>query len=216
MRGTKASQNKIKAIQTLQREKEVERELYLKRVAQLDEEISCCTRSINEQLPIMSLPAEILLSIFKLAVDFKTPCSTVSEPDEDPHYCHTSLDFDNDCVSGRKAEFDISQVCHEWRALALGCSELWTTFNYIGDEWKFSNLRLPLYLERSRQRLLDLTLYFPPEYARRIPSIIDMLLPHVLRWRLLCVRVDRVKDQHAFLDSMIVAGPISPKNLEVP
>ncbi len=96
MRGTKASQNKVKAIlnkieaiQTLQREKEVERELYLKRVAQLDEEISCCAQSINEQLPIMSLPAEILLSIFKLAVDFKTLCSTVSEPDEDPHYCHT-------------------------------------------------------------------------------------------------------------------------------
>ncbi len=163
----------------------------------------------------MSLPREILLLIFKFTVDFETPCTQLDEPGEDPHFCHTDPHFDEDCVCDRKIEFDISQVCYEWRALALGCSELWTTFNYIGSEWNLSNLRLQLYLERSRQRLLDFRLYFPETCSDRIADIVDMILPHASRWRLLCLRFDRGKDQKAFFKSIMVDGPISAESLEV-
>ncbi|KJA21034.1 hypothetical protein HYPSUDRAFT_42420 [Hypholoma sublateritium FD-334 SS-4] len=219
---TEAFQKKLDTLQTLQHEKESEREFHRMRTAQLDDEIIRLrldyARTFNEQLPVTSLPREILLSIFKLtdAGKFEPSCAKFSNPDEDDlHYCHASRVFDNECVCRRKAELDISQVCHSWRTLALGCSELWTTFSYIGHEWAFSNLRLPLYLERSRQRLLDLRLYFPKDYSYQISAIVNMVHPHASRWRLLCLRFDRGKDQRAFLESIMVAGPISPKNLEV-
>ena len=207
--------NDIEVIQSMKRKREAEREFHRARVAHLDVEIALWNRNINIRLPIMSLPREILLSIFKFTVDLESPCTQFNEPDEDPHFCHTDQDFDDDCVCDRKAEFDISQVCYEWRALALACSELWTTFNYLGDEWNFSNLRLQLYLERSRQRLLDLRLYFPETYSDRIPDVVDMILPHASRWRLLCLRFDRGKDQKAFFKSIMVDGPISAESLEV-
>ncbi|KJA21035.1 hypothetical protein HYPSUDRAFT_756991 [Hypholoma sublateritium FD-334 SS-4] len=43
-----------------------------------------------------------------------------------------------------------------------------------------------------------------------------MILPHASRWRLLCLRFDRIRDHRVFLQSMTVLGhPISPQNLEV-
>ncbi len=119
---TEEPKNDLEAFQTIKHKREAEREFHRARVAHLDQDISQWNRAINGRLPIMTLPSEILLSIFKLAVNFESPCSESNDPLEDHHHCHTALEFDTGCVCGRKAEYDISQVCHEWHALALGCS----------------------------------------------------------------------------------------------
>lgn len=132
---TEIPRAKLDAPQTLLLDKEAEHELYQRQTAKVDE--VDYSRTSNLLLPIFSLPNEVLLIIFKCA---RYP-SWTKAPGHDASalkFCHAQRSAEEhkriDCRICRFPEMSISQVCHLWRALSLGCFELWSTFNYIGRE----------------------------------------------------------------------------------
>lgn len=213
---TEPYQRKLETLRALQHEKEAELEFHLVKVEKLKDQLINVkldyARTANEPLPIFSLPNEISLIIFR---DVRY-CNWLGPPAEPnlEYRCDTKRNYDDheQCRLCRSAAMDISQVCHSWRALALGSPELWSTFNYTGREWGFSNIRLLLYLQRSRERLLDIRLDFPLDCHDQIPSVVDMLFPHFSRVRLLSLRVDSSHDPADFFNCM--QHYVSADNLE--
>ncbi len=167
--------------------------------------------------PIFSLPNEVFLLIFK----YTQYPSSIRAPGRNAalEFCYTQRSAEEhkrtDCRACCFTEMSISQVCRLWRALSLGCAELWSTYNYIGREWGFSHSRLPLYLERSRTRLLDLRLHFPENCSHpRILDTAEMLMPHISRWRLLSVHFDCFRHQDFFFISIKFHSAANLRTLE--
>ncbi len=208
---TEAYQNrKLETLRALQHEKEAELEIHLVKTVKLRDEIIRVkldyARTANEPLPIFSIPNEISLMIFHILHDYT----------QLGYRCDTKRNYaDHErCTLCRSATMDISQVCHSWRTLALWSLELWSTFNYTGREWGFANIRLLLCIQRSRDCLLDIKLDFPLDCHEQIPAVVDMLLPHFWRVRLLSLRVDASQDPIDFFNCLKEDGPVSADNLE--
>lgn len=77
-------------------------------------------RRANEELPISHLPPEILLKIFRDCISDKLYYSGNLSL-----YCPDTRQY-----------LRVSQVCQRWRAVALECPTLWSTFiPFDGPEW---------------------------------------------------------------------------------
>ncbi|KAJ7167860.1 hypothetical protein C8R46DRAFT_1270357 [Mycena filopes] len=84
-----------------------------------------------------------------------------------------------------------SQVCHLWRELALATPALWTTIRISGD--LLSIQVAYLYTVRAQDHLLDITITLPagnPHNVDRFALALDVLGPHLARWRTLALHVE--------------------------
>ncbi|KAJ7167844.1 hypothetical protein C8R46DRAFT_1218763 [Mycena filopes] len=94
-----------------------------------------------------------------------------------------------------------SQVCRLWRNLALATPDMWTTIR-ISEELE-SIAAAGLYIARTRNRLLDITITLPPhsnysiDYValRHFDRVLNILGPHCRRWRTLALCVGHI-DMH--------------------
>lgn len=210
------TQRKFEHLRNLQRE----REQLSKKLSKLDEEIGRLTleygRAHNKKTPIFSLPNELILLVFKYAYyTCRFEVRDIRNDEEDLGWDHCEDDTDTNrtiCNNCRTIETDISHVCHLWRVLSLGYSELWSTFNYRCRQWGYTELRLPIYLARSRERPLDIWLDIYKQHYPQISVIMSILLPHAARWRRFSVRLEGGdSDPNHFFRSLI---PFDAKNLE--
>ncbi|KJA19092.1 hypothetical protein HYPSUDRAFT_902641 [Hypholoma sublateritium FD-334 SS-4] len=210
------TQREFEHLQNLQRE----REQLSEKLSQIDGEISRLTleygQAHNSQTPIFSLPNEVLLLIFEYAYyTCRFEVRDIRNDEEDLGWDHCDDDRDitrTICNNCRTIEMDLSHVCHLWRVLAHGYSELWSTFNYRCRQWGYRELRLPMYLARSRERPLDIWLDIYKQHYPQISMIMSILLPHAARWRRFSVRLEGGDaDPSVFFRSI---GPFDAKNLE--
>ncbi|KAK7040468.1 hypothetical protein R3P38DRAFT_2894522 [Favolaschia claudopus] len=126
---------------------------------------------------IESLPDELLAAILKIVADSPIPMIRRIPP------CSITL----------------STVSRRFRYLALASPELWTTIrlSHRSRSWKWA----ALFVERSRSRLLDISInleaYTITNKARRygydspirIEKALSVVGPHIHRWRTLAVRL---------------------------
>lgn len=141
------TQIKFEHLRNLQRE----REQLSKKLSKLDEEIGRLTleygRAHNKKTPIFSLPNELILLVFKYAYyTCRFEVRDIRNDEEDLGWDHCEDDTDTNrtiCNNCRTIETDISHVCHLWRVLSLGYSELWSTFNYRCRQWGYISGKIP-------------------------------------------------------------------------
>jgi len=111
----------------------------------------------NAKNTLLRLPTEVTSHIFLLAQDLaiverffsvmRAKQKAMPRFGRDPHpsYCNV--------------EVTLSHTCHHWRSLALDLPSLWTNFRYIARlEEDVPSERFDAYMERSCQRLMDLTI----------------------------------------------------------
>ncbi|KIK66072.1 hypothetical protein GYMLUDRAFT_957049 [Collybiopsis luxurians FD-317 M1] len=120
---------------------------------------SCKTTLSSLLSPIHYLPNEILLQIFLL---------------------HTRRDI---LYAVLPSALSIASVCSRWRKLAISCADIWSSFDvgFFALEETDPQLeaRLDMFLERSRDRPLDLHIMYPkPEHI-----LFPKLVKHSNRWR---------------------------------
>ncbi|KAJ7167830.1 hypothetical protein C8R46DRAFT_1218748 [Mycena filopes] len=83
-----------------------------------------------------------------------------------------------------------SQVCRLWRNLALATPDLWTTIRISEDLASVD--AAALYISRTRNRLLDITITLPPNSGcidYDFDRVLNILGPHRRRWRTFALHV---------------------------
>ncbi|KDQ55607.1 hypothetical protein JAAARDRAFT_195448 [Jaapia argillacea MUCL 33604] len=125
----------------------------------------------------MNLPNELLEIIFRYAATSARPVGK-----------HQEVLF----------PISASHVCGHWRELSLNTPDFWSRLNIsILRTWEEN--RVGVYLERSRNALLDIRLsrhdwadessqYYGS--SMKMPAFISLLLPHIHRWRTFAVNID--------------------------
>ncbi|KDQ59587.1 hypothetical protein JAAARDRAFT_205618 [Jaapia argillacea MUCL 33604] len=144
-------------------------------------------RSSGQVLPIDRIPNELLSGIFEIVThSFDDPGESLSTP--------TTL----------------SLVCSRWRQIAISTPELWTTIFLTQALSPHDIARTSTWLERSKTRPLDLYLDFrDPCWSwdeedhsftwNDMAEILQLLLPHISRWRLVDLLTDTWAPVFAFL-----------------
>ena len=166
------------------------------------------TQTENQTSPLLSLPVEIICSIFHWACSEPSPFTT-SGLGESP-----------------RTEIALSHVCHQWRYISLAHPVLWTLYcGYVqpgkiasSTEYssskakKFSFEELDAYLERSSQLPLDLWLDFSDPDRIDYPELaLDMITDakHAARWRRVSLRLHEEWALENLLDPLRkVAAPL--------
>ena len=122
-----------------------------RKIQLVDSAIAKEKRNINSLLPISRLPTEVLSHIFTYV---SLNCSDFPEIQESPYECMT-----------------VSQVCYNWRTVALATHSLWSTvyMNYLDG--------VALFLQRSGKMLLDVVAV-KMDYYRMTPSDLPMHIRH--------------------------------------
>ena len=112
--------------------------------------------------PVAKLPSELLLDVFIYVVS-----PSKHERYSTPTLCSPHTPSYLSCAS----PFSISHVCYAWRAVSLSSPRLWTSLRVVHPKNPKIVSLLSLWLQRSRWRQLDLSLYQPPGFARAcVPS----------------------------------------------
>jgi hypothetical protein len=142
-------------------------------------------REINRNAVTYNLPSEILSAIFE-AGESETPDASR----------RLSMSIYDERKPPRPFELLVSTVSRRWRTVALQTPRLWTNLN-INISQQTTNLHV-LYLRRSKICALNIT--FTQSNSRWVdanrgldPSIrfkwyLELLIPHVARWRKLAIR----------------------------
>ncbi|KAL0564180.1 hypothetical protein V5O48_017873 [Marasmius crinis-equi] len=149
-------------------------------------------------LELHTLPDEILSLIFSFALHL---CDAQSEP-----------------LSTIYIPLDISHVCARWRRVALSCSSLWTRLVlYFPAIDKTQITRTLAWLTRSKQQPIEISLDFRccewwesdeadteeeeehPVTAEMMERVLDLLIPHIERWKTFEVLTDTWEPIHTFL-----------------
>lgn len=140
--------------------------------------------------PVTKLPADVLMYIFKLGADTwkyqdgKTAIADLERQDSNwkPHHLSPNTSFQE----------AVSQVCQQWRYVALDMALLWNSLNFIDSP---ATARTLAYISRSKNVPLDIFVTFcrtqhtPRGRAlisyrkKNLQLIMTTLLPHVSRWR---------------------------------
>ena len=166
------------------------------------------TQTENQTSPLLSLPVEIICSIFHWACSEPSPFTT------------------SGLGESSRTEIALSHVCHQWRSISLAHPVLWTLYcGYIqpgkiasSTEYssskakKFSFEELDAYLERSSQLPLDLWLDFSDPDRIDYPELaLDMITDakHAARWRRVSLRLHEEWALENLLDPLRkVAAPL--------
>uniref|UniRef100_A0A0W0F8F1 F-box domain-containing protein n=1 Tax=Moniliophthora roreri TaxID=221103 RepID=A0A0W0F8F1_MONRR len=146
------------------------------------------TNSTPLSLLLPKLPDEILSMIFS-------------------HATHTR----DDPLSAVSTPLIISHVCTKWRKVALSAGSLWTKLAVFSPEIHASQLiRISTWLTRSKSYPLEVLLdfrydewdwdeYSHPFTGEMMKVVLELLLPHVGRWRTFEMLVDTWEPIHTFL-----------------
>ncbi|KIM49742.1 hypothetical protein M413DRAFT_6646 [Hebeloma cylindrosporum] len=129
----------------------------------------------NKETPFLSLPIEIISSIF---------CEAHST---------TGVSREGNHIRVHLIEVVISHVCRQWRSTAIGLPILWSSFCYHGRSGTYPTLRrFEIYLQRSKENTLELGLDFrkPIRNPELNSAVLDMALAVVSRWRLVSIFSD--------------------------
>ncbi|KAI0089751.1 hypothetical protein BDY19DRAFT_940637 [Irpex rosettiformis] len=143
--------------------------------------------------PLEKLPDEVLAHIFKLGlVPFGQPTpGSLSEVTAQKSFRFPVLQDIPFTPLDTSFEDSVSKVCRKWRCVALDTALLWNRVDFWGG---------PLYerslssIQRSKNALLDILILAPDilttgvDYQQKnkpspIEFILDVLLPHLHRWR---------------------------------
>ncbi|KDR82080.1 hypothetical protein GALMADRAFT_240561 [Galerina marginata CBS 339.88] len=93
-----------------------------------------------------------------------------------------SLVFQQACLCEERMEIKLSRVCRLWRSITLSSPNLWSTFTYYDSLPEVK--RLSIYLERSRNRPVDLLFYIHDGgRSAVVRQLLDKAIKHVSRWR---------------------------------
>ncbi|OBZ72024.1 hypothetical protein A0H81_07371 [Grifola frondosa] len=166
----------------------------------------------NGRCVINELPTELLAHIFYISakeqdvhtegeekgsdIEFEEERSDMEVEEEREEDGEEWEDVDEERGSALNFEVLISHVCRRWRAVALETPSLWTQLNFSRQ---LPYLRSRAYIQRSRKLPLTILMDFidkgaclildsdhkagPPLAAAAITAAIELLRPHVARWR---------------------------------
>ncbi|KAF8801886.1 hypothetical protein BYT27DRAFT_7173682 [Phlegmacium glaucopus] len=181
---------------------EEKRQKLLRKIERLSQKIAeteraqAALRVYDKDPPVLSLPVEVTLLIFRyLMSDDGQPHRAIREL-EAPSL--SNLNTPKHVVLFK--EVVLSHVCRHWRSIALDMPTLWTNYRY--HSYVFyppgpSLHRLEAYLERSGRRLLDLKFDFRIEKGSHhydCGSRLQMMakiMSHVNRWRRVFIMTDK-------------------------
>ncbi|KAF5389374.1 hypothetical protein D9757_004266 [Collybiopsis confluens] len=140
---------------------------------------------------ISSLPVEILSDIFIVG-------QSIDGVDRDN-------ECDSDCVEFEQSpappfEVRLTQVCSQWRLVAINTGQLWSRIS-VGPGYSPAAVRV--YLERSRECLLDVCLQSCPS-ASTTNQVLDAVFQQSVRWRACTLE----GDMDSLIMSKIVALPV--------
>ncbi|KAF8959709.1 hypothetical protein BDZ97DRAFT_1836557 [Flammula alnicola] len=113
-------------------------------------------------------------------------------------------------------EVAISHVCRSWRSISIACPELWSTFNHPSGavQRQESIHRLVTYLERSRNKLLNLSFHVSSEGRSvgrpAIANVLETIIPS--RWRQLSISITQTWPANYFFERL---ESLSAPNLEL-
>ncbi|KAL0063848.1 hypothetical protein AAF712_009199 [Marasmius tenuissimus] len=114
--------------------------------------------------PIRRIPSEILVRLFELAAN------------SDPlggNLLGTNSEWKSQALR-------ISSVCYRWRTIALDTPQLWARFAL--DLQPRAQQPLDLFLSRSRERKLSITITQIDHYYSPTPTLLRSLIAHTSRW----------------------------------
>lgn len=125
--------------------------------------------------PVRRVPVEILQNIFVL-------CRHAER---------------NPAMDESEAPLLLGRICRSWREICIGTAELWSSLHLVGYDGFTSDLtsatnvtsenmeRLVVWLERSGDVPLNISLFIPPHYDSPSPpsQFLAAILPYAHRWR---------------------------------
>ncbi|KAH9475255.1 hypothetical protein JR316_0012366 [Psilocybe cubensis] len=128
-------------------------------------------RSRNRYAPVARLPVELLSEIFRFTLS-------------------TDIHKDHKCFQPTTVPLLLGKVCSEWRNIAWGLAELWSSFHCRVSKTRYSAQATLLreWIDRSGGRPLDIRITLEDEDSWNVSGItsthiIDVLLLHCHNWR---------------------------------
>ncbi|PPQ77823.1 hypothetical protein CVT25_015318 [Psilocybe cyanescens] len=154
---------------TISMDAQINRMQYL--IDELRKQRALACRNRNRYAPVARLPVELISEIFR--------CSLSVAGDGDHKFAQSTT-----------LPLTLGKVSSEWRSIAWGLSELWSTFHCRVSKVRYSTQAILLqeWIARSGGRPLDIRITLEDEDSWNMSGItsthiIDVLLPHCHLWR---------------------------------